>query len=270
VMHGIAPRACAALDGVVWDAAARSIGAPLWRFINPSAMRGALKVYASVLGSPPREREVVQAALLGGYDLAKVSVASANVERLRALRIPWEQLALDGHRQLTSDDVRAISCRARGIAWLEDPHALDDTAAWRQTSASWGDEWPAIAAGEDVVDARALVTVLDAHPVIGLANLEVEALGITHASRVLRWHARRRRGCLLHGRMPLVAAHLKCAYPGVVRAVESQLSFAGERLATLWDGEADERELIQRRLDRPGVGVAPSAQSKLVGAVRLL
>ena len=272
----VAPQACAAVDGALWDAIARTKGLPVYRLAPArTAFQRALPYYAACLQLTPEATEILFSVRAAGYSVAKWSILqrvglACRLSALRALDIGWGAIALDAHTCLTPGDVEFVSRHAAGIAWLEDPFPASAERHWRALDMQVNAETPAIVAGETLESEDALLT-LSKRRSVGAIRIEVERVGFTRSVRILEALGSIGKTCLLHGRLLAVAAHLARMFPDVVRGVECNLAFAGERLATLpREAGSDPRDVVAACLLRAGLGSEPGDECELVDRVRLL
>jgi L-alanine-DL-glutamate epimerase-like enolase superfamily enzyme len=261
------PLACLAIEAALWDMLARSEKTSFWSLIRrfKSEMSPRLPFYGSILGIDISAAGILLEVLANGYELAKWSLQSVNsiddqLHALKAVVGDWNKIALDGHGNLSVEDVLRIAQSAGEIAWLEDPFG-PATHQWNDLETRVlinREKVPWIITGETMAIDE-ISAFLERHHVFGL-NLEVERIGLTDTVILIRQLARTGQLCCLHGRALILAAQLAMAFSEVVKWIEVHLVFATERLGSMNAAVrfTDSRDIAYHCLSNIGLGIQPN------------
>jgi L-alanine-DL-glutamate epimerase-like enolase superfamily enzyme len=256
--------ACSAVEAALWDLACRMEELPLWRLLRPNGRMGYPEFYGSVLGFAPEDVDVLFDVIAAGNHIAKWTInpcldIAAQIQKLRALGIPWRSIALDAHGGLDLAQAESIHRCAPSLAWLEDPFTTEEHPGWSSSGL------PPLVVGEHFHSTDALLRVAML-PAVYMINLEVEQLGITHACKVFAELHNRGLFCLMHGRSMILSSHLAVAFPEVIRSVESHLTYLPERMATVFPEESEfsPRRIANNTLTHAGCGAEPAPTAQLI------
>jgi len=265
--RAVHPLPCLAIEAALWDMLARSERTCFWSLISrfKPEVSPRLSFYGSILGADISEAGILLEVQANGYELAKWSLNSGSpiddqLHALKAVVGDWNKIALDGHGNLSIEDVLNVARSAGEIAWLEDPFG-PSTHKWNSLETRMlinREQMPWIITGETMAIDE-ITAFMERYHVFGL-NLEVERIGLTDAVVLMRQLAGTRRFCCLHGRALILTAHLAMAFPEVVKWIEVHLVFAAERLGSLNAAVRfiDSRDIAYHCLSNIGLGIQPN------------
>jgi len=221
----------AAVRLALWDLMAQERGVPLYRLLNPEAVRRDARAYGSILDFPLSDAEVLdltQRFILDGFQTIKVKIGADDVERdLRRLKLIRAYVGEDV--RLTADANEAWDWQtalerietylAHGIAleYVEDPLRRDDVQGFAELTR----RSPLPIIGHDYVDNIADLTRLVEYG--GLQGIRT-GKDIDHAMRCIALAESAGIGVYLGNSMFEVNAHLALAFDSVDRTEYSGLA----------------------------------------------
>lgn len=238
----------AAVDQALWDLAARRAGQPLWQLLGGT--RAEVPAYASGIG-PESGIDDLLKHRENGHTAFKLKVgfdAVADARRVAGARQalgPAATLMVDANQAWPAAEA-AAHCRAlaaNGLAWIEEPVAVDQPAeVWRQLAAEAG---APLAGGENLIGEAAF-----SHAI------ETGALAVLQPD-VAKWGGVS--GCLAVARQAMAAGRRYCPHflgAGVGLAISAHVLAAagGDGLLEIDVNPNPLRELLAGGLSPPREG----------------